>query len=212
VTGAARVGVLGFSEGSWVVARIAAAPEAPDFLVLASAPIVTPLEQSAWIVDRRLSGFPDPVRRVPASLLATGRSVLDYLDEDPRPHLAAGRQPVLAVWGAEDATVPVTTAALRLTESVSLPATLLILPGAGHRLEERSGWADHFTAWVLSDPPTSEEVRGAAPADVLGVPGLPRGTGLTPIVSLLGATLAGVAAAYVRRPSRHPREPAHVRS
>ncbi len=213
VTGAARVGVLGFSEGSWIAARTAAAPEAPDFLILASAPIVTPLEQSAWIVDRQMGALPEPVRRVPASLLAAGRTVLDYLDEDPRPHLAAGDQPVLAVWGAEDVTVPVTTAAQRLTESVSRAVTVLILPGVGHRLEDRSGWADHVADWLRAKPPVTDQVRGASPADGHGVPGLPRWTGPLTFLSLFGATLAAVAAAaYVRRPSRHLLEQARVRS
>lgn len=99
-TGARRVGVLGFSEGGWVAARAAAAPSVLDFLVLASTPVVTPLEQAAWLIDRPLAPLPDPVRRVPASLLAAGRAFLPYLEEDARPHLAASTIPILGLWGA----------------------------------------------------------------------------------------------------------------
>lgn len=213
-TGARRVGVLGFSEGGWVAARAAAARSGPDFLVLASAPVVTPLEQAAWIIDRPLAPLPDAVRRVPASLLAAGRTFLPYLEEDSRPHLAASTLPVLGLWGADDATVPVGPAVRHLTGSAAQPVTVVVLPGAGHALDIRSGWPDLVAAWLAGPDPAADTVRGVEPTITHGVPGLPRGAWFTsPIFTLLGAAVAGLTAAVVRR--RHlalTKEPAHVRS
>lgn len=214
-TDARRVGVLGFSEGGWVAARAAADPSVLDFLILASAPVVTPLEQAAWIIDRPLVRLPDPVRRVPASLLAAGRAYLPYLEEDSRPQLAASTVPVLGLWGADDSTVPVGTAVRRLTEHTHRPVTAVVLPGAGHALDVRSGWPHYVAAWLAGPEPAVDAVQGVEPALSHGVPGLPRGGWLTsPVLHLLIATIAGLAAAVVRRRHRptSTKEPAHVRS
>lgn len=214
-TGARRVGVLGFSEGGWVAARATASPSVLDFLVLASAPVVSPLEQAAWLVDRPLADLPGPVRRVPASLLAAGRGFLPYLDEDTRPHLAAGTVPVLGLWGAEDHAVPVGTAVRRLLNSTARPVTAVVLSGAGHALDVRSGWPDQVSAWLAGPVATADTVRGTEPTTAHGVPGLPRGAWFaSPLLTLLGATIAGVTAAVVRRPHRPTtaEEPVHVRS
>ena len=203
VTGAARVGVLGFSEGSWIAARTAAAPEAPDFLILASAPIVTPLEQSAWIVDRQMGALPEPVRRVPA---ASSPPAGQSWTTSTRTHGHTSR-PVTSQYsqsggrrtsqGAGHDSGPAADRERVARSDRADP------PGRRHRLEDRSGWADHVADWLRAKPPVTDQFRGASPADGHGVPGLPRWTGPLTFLSLFGATLAAVAAATnVGRPSR----------
>ena len=98
-----RIGILGFSEGGWVAPlAVQAAPQRFAFLVLASAPIVTPLEQSVWIVDEKLAGAPQAMRRMAATALASGRTLINYLGFDVRSTLATLDLPVYAIWGAAD--------------------------------------------------------------------------------------------------------------
>ena len=58
-------------------------------LMLASAPIVSPLGQASWIVDNRLAGAPHVIRKAAATALAAGRTMINYLDFDVRPTLAS---------------------------------------------------------------------------------------------------------------------------
>jgi pimeloyl-ACP methyl ester carboxylesterase len=213
-TGAKRVGVVAISEGGWVAARAAAAPSSSDFLVLVSAPVVSPLEQAAWMVDRRIAGLPSPIRRIPASILAAGRGLLPYLDEDARPHLARSTVPILALWGAEDRIVPVGTAAARLTTAAGRPVTIRVLPGAAHRLDPRTGWLDQVAAWVVSPRnPPADDVGGVEPATSHGVPTLPRGAWFaSPLVHLLGASLAAVTVVAVHRRRTPTKESTDVRT
>ena len=213
-TGAKRVGVLAVSEGGWVAARAAAVPASSDFLVLVSAPVVSPLEQAAWLADRRLAGLPDALRRVPASVLATGRRFLPYVDEDTRPHLARSTGPILAVWGAGDAVVPVGTAASRLTAAAGRPVTIRVLPGAGHRLDPGTGWLDQVAAWAVSPgTPSGADVGGVEPVTSHGVPTLPRGACFTaPPLHLLGAGLAAATVMAALRRRTPTKESSDVRS
>jgi uncharacterized protein len=205
VTAARRVGVIAFSEGSWVATRALAQPGRPDFLVLASAPIVSPLEQAIWSVDTRLAGMPTAVRRVAAYGLAGGRAFLDYLDEDPPPHLRACRLPVLGIWGAEDRIVPVPTAVRQLIEHAPQPVTVTVLPGTGHDLDGHPGWLDHVARWVLTErPPPTDEITGVEPALTLDVPGVPRGAWFTQPAGHLAAS-ALVAAAVLIGTRRRPK-------
>ena len=95
-----RIGVLGFSEGAWVAPiAVQAAPQRFVFLVLVSAPIVTPLEQNSWIIDQKLAGAPPAIQRLAATALASGRSLINYLDFDVRSTLATLDLPIYGIWG-----------------------------------------------------------------------------------------------------------------
>jgi hypothetical protein len=54
-------------------------------LILVSAPIVSPLEQASWMVDRRIEALPQFVHRTSANVMASARHVVDYLDFDVAP-------------------------------------------------------------------------------------------------------------------------------
>ncbi|GAB2584775.1 alpha/beta hydrolase family protein [Microlunatus antarcticus] len=201
-----RLGLLGFSEGAWVVPLAAErSPSRVAFTILVSAPVVSPLDQAAWTVDRRLAAAPDPVRSSAATLLAMGRPVVVYLGTDVRPALAAAPQPTYAVWGAEDSSLPVRVAVDQLREATGARSRVEVVGGAGHRVPLASGWAERASDWVRRGCPTDDVVRGAQPVSLVGLATPPRPTRLgDPRLHLgLTALTALVAAAWpVRRQGR----------
>jgi pimeloyl-ACP methyl ester carboxylesterase len=171
-TGIDRIGLLGVSEGGWVVTAATAAPGAPiDFAVLVSAPVVSPLEQISWTVDRRISDAPPSLRRIPASVLAAGRTIIDYLDFTPR--LKNIQVPVHAIWEAADSTVPINAAYRRLSSTLETPLTATVVADMGHDLMPgTSRWAPALTAWM--NAPTAPALTGVEPDSALGVAVPPR--------------------------------------
>jgi len=197
-----RVGLLGVSEGTWVTALAAVRdPGRVAFTVLVSAPVVTPLEQAAYVVDQRLAGRPTVVRSAAATGLVLGRPVARWLGTDVGPQLAAGTQPSYAVWGADDATVPVAVAARRYGGAVGDRGRSEVVAGAGHRIGLGTGWAERVSDWVRQGYPRDDRVRGVQPATLGGLPTLPRpGRPADPRVALGLAALVALAVAVV--PSR----------
>lgn len=202
-----RVGLLGFSEGGWGVplaaerspfrVRLAGTgePARVAFTVLVSPPVVSPLEQVVWTADRRLATAPEVVRSTVASVLTTGRPVVDHLDADVRPALAAAPQPTYAVWGAADRTVPVRVAVERLRAAGGDRTRVEIVAGAGHRLPLASGWAERVSDWVRRGYPDDAVVRGAQPDTLVGLPTLPTPGPLTdPRLHLALAAVAALVA------------------
>lgn len=168
-TGIERIGGWGISEGAWVLSSAAARESSPlTFAVYVSAPVVTPLEQSGWIIDRTLRAAPEFVRRTGATMIAQGRSLFDYLDFDARPLVASIRVPVMAIWGAEDAIVPVNEAYRRMDADLDGALRACILPGLGHDLDANAAaWLPTATAWMKE--PSGDELSGTNPAAALGV-------------------------------------------
>ena len=172
-----RVGLLGFSEGGWVVPLAAQrAPGRVAFTVLLSAPVVSPLDQAAWTLDRRLAAAPLRVRAALGTGLAMGRPLLGHLGTDVRPALAAAPQPTCAAWGAEDPTVPVRVAVGRFRAATGERGRAEVVGGAGHRVPVASGWAERVSDWVRRGYPADAVVRGAQPVAPEGLP-TPPGTG-----------------------------------
>lgn len=168
-TGIERIGGWGISEGAWVLSSAAAHESSPlAFAVFASAPVVTPLEQSGWIIDRSLQGAPALVRRAGATMVAQGRSLFDYLDFDARPLVASIPVPVMALWGADDPIVPVNEAYRRMNRDRDGALAAYILPGLGHDLDVHADvWVPTAAAWMKE--PSGDELSGANPVSALGI-------------------------------------------
>lgn len=173
-TGIERVGAWGISEGAWVVTDAAARPGSPlAFAVLAAAPVVSPGEQAAWLVDSRLRSAPRPVRLAAATVVAQGRHLLDYLDFDSGPRLAVIDVPVMAIWGAEDDVVPVNEAYRRLRDGLDGALLAQVLPGLGHDLRaDTAAWVPAVAEWMSE--PHGAGLTGVEPAADLGVAAVPR--------------------------------------
>lgn len=205
-SGVQRVGVLGMSEGGWVASAVAGRASAPvDFVLLLSTPVVTPLEQSSWIVDSQLQHTPVPFRRLVATVLAQGRAVVDYLDFDSRPYWNRTDVPVLAIWGADDALVPVNAAYRRLREALHSPLTAHVIPGAGHQLElVGHAWVTRAASWMQA--PTGESITGGEPAHQSGVATAPVAHPLADprlhVAASMTIALAGVAIFLLTRDRR----------
>lgn len=145
-----RVGLVGSSEGGWVALTAAAEhPELRGPLILESGPVVTPLEQSAYtLAGTWISALP-PVRQAITGLLASGRTFLDYLDRDVRELLPRVTNPVIAVFGEGDWTVPIAEAIDRLRTGLPNEPSIVIAPG-GHSTD-LAAWAP-LAAERAADP------------------------------------------------------------
>ncbi len=133
------VGLWGISEGGWVMPIAASRSRQIAFLVLASAPGLTPLRVQNWNMHNKLAGagvsgalagtLSDRFYR-----LADDAGLFAEADHDPRPALATITQPVLAVYGTADTQVPAVESAGVLSGTIRTPLTVRFLPGAGHTL------------------------------------------------------------------------------
>ena len=196
-TGIDRIGAWGISEGGWVISDAVARPNPPlAFAVLASAPVVTPGEQSAWIVDSGLQAAPAPIRLAAATMNGEGRSLLDYFDFDTRPRLATTHIPVMAIWGAEDAIVPINEAYRRLDAGLDGALLARIFPGIGHDMSaDIDAWLPAVAAWMKE--PHGAGLVGVEPSSDLGVAQVPPPRWYSdPRLHLAVAILAAAVAAF----------------
>jgi hypothetical protein len=175
----AWVGLWGISQGVWVTAIAAATSADVAFLIAVSGAGMSPAAQATWLYRNTLHS-----RGAPSGLVSQGQRALrlffDALDvlrrsgpesvrsklpglnlyHDPVPILERVRQPVLAIYGARDASVPPRTSAeilqAALRRSRNTAVTLLIFPEADHTLtvggeagnHAAPGFLDAMTAWV----------------------------------------------------------------
>ncbi|BCJ43453.1 hypothetical protein GCM10010168_42370 [Actinoplanes ianthinogenes] len=133
------VGLWGISEGGWVMPIAASRSKEIAFLVLASAPGLSPLRVQNWNMRNKLAGagVTGALRDTLSNRfyrLADDAGLFAEADHDPRPALAGITQPVLAVYGTADTQVPPAEGAAVLRDTVHAPLTIRFIPGAGHTL------------------------------------------------------------------------------
>ena len=158
------IGLFGHSQGGWVVIE-ASARGTVSFVVCNSGPGVTPAAQERFALITALAGSGDQpaphlekfdrglaLARAGASY-SEARTLADalhpcvpddelawqlwvrMLDYDPAPALRRLRVPLLALFGADDAIVPVSDSVAVLEELAPQRATVVVIPGANHRLQ-----------------------------------------------------------------------------
>ncbi len=203
----ARVGMVGWSEGGWVVAEAARlAPRRSAFVALVSAPVVSPADQLTWMARRAVPATPGWLEKTTATMLGAGRGLLPWTAYDSRPGLAALTVPVLGIWGADDPIVPVNEAVATVRDGASGPSSLHILSGAGHEIPVASRYLERVATWLAAGTPTEEVVRGVEPAVDLGVGTLPEPSWISsPPLHLAASLLVAVFAVSARRRPRSDR-------
>ncbi|MEV6342848.1 prolyl oligopeptidase family serine peptidase [Actinoplanes sp. NPDC051851] len=133
------VGLWGISEGGWVMPLAASRSPEIAFLVLASAPALSPVRVQNWNMRNKLAaaGVTGALAETLSTRfyrLADDAGLFAEAGYDTRPALAAVTQPVLAVYGSADTQVPATESAAVLRATIRTPLTVRVLPGAGHTL------------------------------------------------------------------------------
>lgn len=156
-----RVGLIGMSQGGWIIAQAATQSDDVAFLVALSASGFTPAEQAAWLTGSMLAvrGFDQGAIDASARAWSMMYSSLDLVDAgiiSPMPHLPGFwfhaldphlataelweqvRQPVLGLWGELDCQVPAHDSLVAVRTALELGPNrgydLRILAGADHGL------------------------------------------------------------------------------
>ncbi|HEY0637770.1 MAG TPA: alpha/beta hydrolase [Pseudonocardiaceae bacterium] len=160
-----QVGLWGLSEGAWVAPLAASRSEDVAYLVLAGASAVPPAQQESWRHEaqlRELGVSGSLLRAIPHKLmqLVAAARMMPEADYDPVPVLEKVRQPVLAVWGAEERTGPPAESSELLAASLDKAGnrayTVRFLEGGNHELKDDADpakgylpeYLDLITAWV----------------------------------------------------------------
>lgn len=171
-----RVGLYGESEGAWIVPVAASVEPAVSFLVLASAPVVTPRQQAAYAVANYLAETNVPrglFRSIPRALGADiPGGGFDYIDFDVRPYRLDLNQPVLMLYGAKDASMPIVqgvrTTRADLAAGGNTAFTARYFAGADHGLNVDGTLAPQVSAvlidWVWGLPETAQAQHPVAGA------------------------------------------------
>jgi dienelactone hydrolase len=208
-----RVGLWGVSEGGWVVPLAAARSSDVAFVILVSAPNVSPQSQAVWVFDDHLRriGAPEGLRQAAVRALSMGE--FNYSRHDPVPALRTLRRPVLALYGTDDHAVPVLQSSRVLAQALQSGAngafSIRFFEGADHDLRVDDAFAacylETMANWILApsrsgDPSDEARVAGSPPEQARQAiePPSPSAYGTAPV--LLGAF--GVAAAgYLAGPA-----------
>lgn len=148
----APTALLGYSEGSWV-ATIAAArnPGLVDLVVLCSAPLVRPRNQTSYHWANLVPGRPRLVRALRRALMWVAMALFtDYGNIDVTAALKSIPAPVVLVLGEDDPTVDVALA-LRVfghtRHSSPLP---IVVPGSDHALPPNGAWISQVASIVVA--------------------------------------------------------------
>lgn len=226
----ARVGVYGESEGGWI-APIAAGSADVAFLVQVSAPVVSPRRQAAFATDAYLRNVGVPSALLRAIPRGVGANVpgggFDYVDFNVRPYQRQVTQPVLIVYGTNDASMPIIQGAEIMIEDMAEAGndayTVRYVAGANHGIRIDGVIVPEFqemvARWILGLPETAraaprvagdqpqqrfaadpvEHPRWYADGDML-IAGLQAGAGAI----VLGPVLWAIARLARRRPGPLP--------
>ncbi|MBP2705744.1 prolyl oligopeptidase family serine peptidase [Microbispora sp. RL4-1S] len=207
----ARAGLWGVSEGGWVVPVAAARDPAASFVVLVSSPNVSPLRQVAWALNEQLLRLHAPGGVRDLLTRAMGGVGFDFLRYDGVPALRGVHQPVLALYGTMDPSIPFVESTETLTRSLeqggNTDYTIRYLAGADHAMRLNGGryapgYLPTLANWINGLPGTAKPslpIAGATPvqrfeaADVPAAPWWGDGT-------FLWLTLCLAAVGYVAAP------------
>lgn len=175
---AAQVGIYAESEGAFIAPIAAVYQPEVAFVALVSAPVVTPREQAAFATDSYLRnlGSPEQLLRAVPRLLGSeipGGGFV-YADFDPRPYQRQLTQPVLLVYGTDDASMPTVQGPLIVMADMAQAGnedhTVRYFAGANHGIRIDGSLADGFpeavARWILGLPETADaqpRIAGAQP-------------------------------------------------
>ncbi|MEV0583291.1 prolyl oligopeptidase family serine peptidase [Nonomuraea sp. NPDC050310] len=207
----ATVGIWGVSEGGWVVPIAAARSSAVGFVVLVSSPNVSPLRQVAWALNEQLLRLRAPTGVRDLLTRAMGVFGFDFLRHDAMPALRGVHQPVLALYGTTDPSIPFVESTRALTTALEQAGneryTIRFLDQADHAMRVGGGpfapgYLETLANWIKGLPGTGKpelHLAGATPvqrfqaADVPAAPWYAGGT-------MLGLTICLAAVGYVAGP------------
>lgn len=214
------VGIWGVSEGTWATPIAAASDPELGFLVLVSAPNVSPMRQVAWALNEQLLRLHAPIGVRDLLTRAMGAVGFDFLRHDPTPALRGITQPVLALYGTDDPSIPFVESTRALVDALKQSGndayTIRFLDGADHAMRVKGGpYADGYLEtlanWILGLPESARQpdhlkIAGATPvqryqaSDVPAAPWYARGTmlGLALCLATVGYVAGPVAEIVVR--------------
>jgi dienelactone hydrolase len=171
------VGLYAESEGAWVSPVMMVDDPRLAFQVLVSAPVVPPRQQAAYAVDNYLRNTDVPAGVFRAIPRAVGMRLpgggFEYADFDVRPWLERQEDPILAVYGTNDASMPLEQGTRELLAAAD-DVTVRFYDHANHgiNVETPDGlvlhpdFATDVADWVLGLPATASappHVAGARP-------------------------------------------------
>ncbi|MDR1441538.1 MAG: hypothetical protein LBJ02_03990 [Bifidobacteriaceae bacterium] len=166
-----RVGYYGESEGAWLVPWSASMGGA-DFVVLVSAPVVTPREQGLYAIGTYLASVGAPPAVFDAGMRLAGatmpRGRFEYLDFNSARYLPRLDCPVLVVYGAADLSMPTVQGAQRVMADVPGPVAVRYYADADHGI--RRGEDKHVSLAFLNDLAGWVHCLAASPAVAGAVP------------------------------------------
>lgn len=207
-----RVGLYGESEGAWIAPIAAVDRPEVAFVILASAPVVSPREQAAYATANYLHHTNVPRAMFRAIPRALGAKIpgggFEYVDFDLRPFLDRLDQPVLMTYGTADASMPIVQGPRIVMEHLyshgNDQLTVRYFDGADHGLHVDDhlapGFTDVLTDWVWGLPATARPINvvaGAQPNQTFLAEPVPEprwyASGDTLIYSALGVVLLSLA-------------------
>ncbi|MFF3669285.1 alpha/beta hydrolase family protein [Microtetraspora malaysiensis] len=207
----ARTGLWGVSEGGWVVPIAAARSADVRYVVLVSSPNVSPLRQVAWALNEQLLRLHAPTGARDLLTRAMGGVGFDFLRHDGVPALSKVRQPVLALYGTMDPSIPFVASTRTLTSALRAAGnadyTIRFLAGADHAMRVSGGrfvsdYLPTLANWIKGLPGTAGQqppLAGATPVqrfEASDVPAAPWYGGTT----FLWLTICLAAVGYVTAP------------
>lgn len=173
-----KVGLYAESEGAFIAPVSAVHNDLVSFVILVSAPVVSPRQQGAFATDAYLRQLGAPVQLLRAVPRLLGSEVpgggFVYADFDPRPYQRRMEQPVLMAYGTADASMPTVQGPLivieDLAEASNSDYTLRYFDEANHGIriagELAPGFREAVSTWVQGLPTTAHahpRIAGAQP-------------------------------------------------